>query len=108
MWRIGRRVPGVPAPTHSWVALPRGRSASGRAAKLFARLAHQETPHAPHHAAPPETMDPDQRRVYDKIVSGPRGRIQGPLRAALHNAELAERGRRWARCCATAPRCRRG
>ena len=39
----------------------------------------------------PETMDPDQRRVYDKIVSGPRGKIQGPLRAALHNAELAER-----------------
>jgi len=23
-----------------------------------------------------ETMDADQRRVYDKIVSGPRGRIQ--------------------------------
>ena len=39
----------------------------------------------------PETMDPDQRRVYDKIVSGRRGKIQGPLRAALHNAELADR-----------------
>ena len=39
----------------------------------------------------PENMNPDQRRVYDSIVSGPRGRIQGPLRAALHNAELAER-----------------
>ncbi len=39
----------------------------------------------------PESMDPDQRRVYDKIVSGRRGKIQGPLRAALHNAELAER-----------------
>jgi 4-carboxymuconolactone decarboxylase len=39
----------------------------------------------------PETMDADQRRVHDKIVSGRRGRIQGPLRAALHNAELAER-----------------
>jgi 4-carboxymuconolactone decarboxylase len=39
----------------------------------------------------PEDMDPDQRRVYDKIVSGKRGRIQGPLRAALHNAELADR-----------------
>jgi 4-carboxymuconolactone decarboxylase len=36
-------------------------------------------------------MDADQRRVYDKIVSGPRGRIQGPLRAALHNAELADK-----------------
>lgn len=39
----------------------------------------------------PEQMDADQRRVYDQIVSGPRGKIQGPLRAALHNAELAER-----------------
>jgi 4-carboxymuconolactone decarboxylase len=40
---------------------------------------------------PPDTMSPEQRRVYDKIVSGPRGRIQGPLRAVLHNAELADR-----------------
>jgi 4-carboxymuconolactone decarboxylase len=39
----------------------------------------------------PESMSADQRRVYDKIVSGRRGRIQGPLRAALHNADLAER-----------------
>jgi 4-carboxymuconolactone decarboxylase len=39
----------------------------------------------------PEDMDADQRRVYDKIVSGRRGRIQGPLRAALYNAELADR-----------------
>ena len=39
----------------------------------------------------PEDMAPDQRRVYDRIVSGPRGRIQGPLRAALHNADLADR-----------------
>ena len=39
----------------------------------------------------PEQMNPDQRRVHDAIVSGRRGKIQGPLRAALHNAELAER-----------------
>ncbi|WP_280151959.1 carboxymuconolactone decarboxylase family protein [Piscinibacter sp. XHJ-5] len=39
----------------------------------------------------PDSMTPDQRRVYDKIVSGRRGRIQGPLRAVLHNAELADR-----------------
>ncbi len=39
----------------------------------------------------PETMNPDQRRVHDKIISGRRGRIQGPLRAALHNADLADR-----------------
>ena len=39
----------------------------------------------------PDTMDAAQRAVYDKIVSGPRGKIQGPLRAVLHNAELADR-----------------
>jgi 4-carboxymuconolactone decarboxylase len=40
---------------------------------------------------PPETMDAAQRAVYDRIVSGPRGKIQGPLRAALHNPELADK-----------------
>jgi 4-carboxymuconolactone decarboxylase len=39
----------------------------------------------------PESMNADQRRVYDKVVAGPRGKVVGPLRAALHNAELAER-----------------
>lgn len=39
----------------------------------------------------PESMSPEQRQVYDKVVSGPRGKIEGPLRAALHNAELADR-----------------
>lgn len=39
----------------------------------------------------PEAMNAEQRRVHDQIVSGARGRIQGPLRAALHNPELAER-----------------
>jgi 4-carboxymuconolactone decarboxylase len=39
----------------------------------------------------PETMSPQQRSVHDKIVAGRRGRIQGPLRAALHNPQLADR-----------------
>lgn len=39
----------------------------------------------------PETMSEEQKRVYERIVSGPRGRLVGPLRAALHNPELAER-----------------
>ncbi len=39
----------------------------------------------------PDSMSPEQLRVHDSIVRGPRGRIQGPLRAALHNPELAER-----------------
>lgn len=40
---------------------------------------------------PHDTMDDAQRAVLERIVSGPRGRIQGPLRAALHNPELADR-----------------
>ena len=40
---------------------------------------------------PTDAMDDAQRAVHDRIVSGPRGRIQGPLRAALHNPELADK-----------------
>jgi len=39
----------------------------------------------------PETLTPEQRRVYDRIVAGPRKRVIGPLLAALHNPELADR-----------------
>lgn len=37
-------------------------------------------------------MTPDQQQVHDSVISGPRGEIIGPLRAAIHNPELA---RRW-------------
>jgi 4-carboxymuconolactone decarboxylase len=39
----------------------------------------------------PEDMNEAQRQVYERVVAGPRGRLVGPLRAALHNPELAER-----------------
>lgn len=39
----------------------------------------------------PESMNVEQRAVHDKIISGPRGKIQGPLRAAIYNAELADK-----------------
>lgn len=39
----------------------------------------------------PETMTPEQRAVFDAVVRGPRGTLIGPLRAALHSPELAER-----------------
>jgi 4-carboxymuconolactone decarboxylase len=39
----------------------------------------------------PENMSPEQRAVYDRIITGRRGALVGPLRAALHNAELADR-----------------
>jgi 4-carboxymuconolactone decarboxylase len=38
-----------------------------------------------------ESMTPEQRRVYDLVVSGPRGELKGPLRAALHRPELADK-----------------
>lgn len=36
-----------------------------------------------------EELDEAQRAVWDRIVAGPRGQVVGPLRAAIHNAELA-------------------
>lgn len=39
----------------------------------------------------PETMNAEQLRVYQDIIQGPRARLVGPLRAALHNPELADR-----------------
>lgn len=40
---------------------------------------------------PLETMTDEQKRVYDGVVRGPRGVVVGPLRAALHRPDLAER-----------------
>lgn len=39
----------------------------------------------------PESMSPEQRAVFDEVVKGPRGMVVGPLRAALHSPELADR-----------------
>ena len=36
-------------------------------------------------------MTPEQRRVHDAIVTGPRGKLVGPLRAAIHRPELADK-----------------
>jgi 4-carboxymuconolactone decarboxylase len=38
-----------------------------------------------------DELDAAQREVWDRVVSGPRGQVIGPLRAAIHNAELAGR-----------------
>jgi 4-carboxymuconolactone decarboxylase len=38
-----------------------------------------------------ELTEDAQRAVWDSVVSGPRGQVIGPLRAAIHNAELAAR-----------------
>jgi 4-carboxymuconolactone decarboxylase len=36
-------------------------------------------------------LSPEQKKVYDAIVAGPRGAVRGPLRIWLHSAALAER-----------------
>lgn len=36
------------------------------------------------------TLTPAQRRVYEKIVAGPRGSVIGPLRVVLHSPDLAD------------------
>lgn len=38
-----------------------------------------------------EDMNVAQRAVHDTVVSGPRGRIVGPLRAVIHSPELADK-----------------
>jgi 4-carboxymuconolactone decarboxylase len=39
----------------------------------------------------PDEMNAEQRAVYDDVVSGPRGRMVGPLRAVIHSPELADK-----------------
>ncbi len=38
-----------------------------------------------------DSMSAAQKQVYEQIIAGPRGRLIGPLRAALHKPELAQR-----------------
>ena len=39
----------------------------------------------------PDKLTPEQRRVYDSIVSGPRGGVRGPFAALLYVPDLADR-----------------
>jgi len=47
----------------------------------------------------PETLSPAQRKVYDAIVAGPRGVVQGPLKVWLNSAELASRAQELGAFC---------
>ena len=40
---------------------------------------------------PADQMTPRQKEVHDRIASGPRGRVRGPLAVWLHSPELADR-----------------
>ena len=39
---------------------------------------------------PVEAMTEEQRRIHDEILSGPRGRVQGPLKIWLNSPGLAD------------------
>lgn len=38
-----------------------------------------------------DQLSPEQRRVFDDMVRGPRGVVIGPIRAVIHSPELADR-----------------
>lgn len=40
-------------------------------------------------------LTPEQRRVVEAVIAGPRGTLVGPLRAALHRPELADAWQRF-------------
>jgi len=40
---------------------------------------------------PPERLSPEQRRIADAILAGPRGSLDGPFRAWLYSPALADR-----------------
>jgi len=46
-----------------------------------------------------EQMTPEQRAVHDDIVSGPRGKLQGPLAVWLTSPELADKAQRLGQFC---------
>ncbi|MGG5811042.1 carboxymuconolactone decarboxylase family protein [Falsiroseomonas sp. CW058] len=46
-------------------------------------------PRIPLPATRDDLAEDAQREVWDRVVAGPRGVVVGPLRAAIHNAELA-------------------
>ncbi len=44
-------------------------------------------------------MSPEQKKVYDDIVSGPRGGIRGPFAAWLRSPQLADRAQKLGEYC---------
>lgn len=47
----------------------------------------------------PAHMSDDQRRIYDAILAGPRGRVRGPLAIWLHRPGLAEHAQALGQYC---------
>ena len=47
----------------------------------------------------PDEMSAEQRAVHDRIASGPRGGVRGPLALWLHRPELADNAQALGRYC---------
>jgi 4-carboxymuconolactone decarboxylase len=47
----------------------------------------------------PDRLTPEQRKVHDAIVAGPRGKVQGPLQVWLHSPKLAARAQELGAFC---------
>jgi 4-carboxymuconolactone decarboxylase len=47
----------------------------------------------------PATLDEHQKRVYDAIVGGPRGKVEGPLRVWLNSPAFAEKAQVFGAFC---------
>jgi len=47
----------------------------------------------------PASLRPEQRRIYDAIVSGPRGQVRGPLAIWLHRPGLADHAQALGQYC---------
>ncbi len=47
----------------------------------------------------PTALSPEQRQVYDDIVSGPRGKIQGPFNSWLRSPKLCSRAQQLGAFC---------
>jgi 4-carboxymuconolactone decarboxylase len=46
-----------------------------------------------------EELSPEQRRAYDAIVAGPRGKVVGPLRVWLESPQLADKAQELGAFC---------
>ena len=51
------------------------------------------------HLVAPAEMSAEQRTVHDRIASGPRGGVRGPLALWLHRPELADKAQALGRYC---------
>ena len=47
----------------------------------------------------PAQMSAEQRKIHDRIASGPRGGVRGPLARWLHRPELADKAQALGRYC---------